>query len=160
MNEELLKLIEKSCVIDTKALAARTGEDEDKLAAEIRELQAAGILCGCHALINWDEANDERVTALIEIKVTPHKELGYNRIAARISKIDEVSAVYLMSGPFDFTVIITGKTMREISRIVMDKLAIIDAVESTATHFILKKYKENGIEFVQSADDRRMSITP
>ena len=65
-----------------------------------------------------------------------------------------------MSGPFDFTVIITGKTMREISRIVMDKLAIIDAVESTATHFILKKYKENGIEFVQSADDRRMSITP
>ena len=159
MDQKFLKELEKSCMIDVASLAAKFGMSEEEAAKEITSLQKNGILCGCHALINWDEASEDLVTALIEVKVTPHERAGYHRIAERIANIDAVKSLYLMSGGYDFTVIIEERTMREVSAIVMDKIAVIDSVQSTATHIILKKYKEGGISLSSHCDDRRMSIT-
>ena len=117
-------------------------------------------LCVYHTLINWDNTGEEKVTALIEVKVTPQRGQGFDKIAERIYNFPEVNAVYLMSGGFDFTVIIEERTMREVAQFVSDKLAPMDAILSTATHFVLKKYKDHGTILVDSVRDERMLVTP
>jgi len=118
------------------------------------------IICGYHTLINWDKTQDERVDALIEVKVTPQRGLGFDSIAQRIYQYDEVDAVYLMSGSFDFTVLISGKTMKEVASFVSSKLSPMDSVLSTATHFVLKKYKDHGTVIEQPRVDERMKVSP
>ena len=118
------------------------------------------IICGYHTLINWDNTGEEKVTALIEVKVTPQRGQGFDKIAERIYNFPEVNAVYLMSGGFDFTVIIEEKTMREVAQFVSDKLAPLDAILSTATHFVLKKYKDHGTVLVDTVREERMLVTP
>lgn len=161
MREEILKVIEHNSKIDLKELAILLGSTEAELANCVAEMEKEHIICGYHTLINWDNTGNERVTSLIEVKVTPQRGLGFDKIAERIYRFDEVRAVYLMSGGFDFTVIIEGKTMKEVSRFVADKLAPMEAVLSTSTHFVLKKYKDYGTVLDESkADDERMLVTP
>lgn len=160
MKDKILKAIEKDAKLTAKDLAAMIGADEAAVAAAIREMEADSIICGYPALINWDKTDQEKVTALIEVKVTPQRGQGFDKIAEHIYQYDEVEAVYLMSGGFDLTVLIRGKSMREVAAFVSDHLAPMEAVLSTATHFVLKKYKEHGIPLVGEVQEERMLITP
>ena len=160
MREKILAIIEKNSRIDLKDLAALLGESEAAVANEIAEMEKENIICGYHTMINWDNTGDEKVIALIEVKVTPQRGMGFDKIAERIYQDSEVTSVYLMSGAFDFTVIIEGKTMREVAQFVSEKLSPMDSVLSTATHFVLKKYKDHGTVMCGKAEDERMMITP
>lgn len=160
MREKILKAIDKNSKLTAKELAVMIGAEEAAVAATIKELETDSIICGYPTLINWDKTESEKVTALIEVKVTPQRGQGFDRIAERIYKFEEVESVYLMSGGFDLTVIIDGKSMREVANFVSSKLAPMEAVLSTATHFVLKKYKEHGMPLVHEKEDERMLITP
>jgi DNA-binding Lrp family transcriptional regulator len=145
--EQLLRLIEAECTLTHKQLAAMTGTSVEKVDAEIRRLEQEGVIAGYKAVVDWDKTEREAVTALIEVKVEPQLGDGFDRVAERIYQYEEVESCYLMSGAFDMTVVISGRTLREVANFVSQKLATIDAVQSTATHFILKKYKENHLIF-------------
>ena len=136
MREKILAVIEKNSRIDIHDLAILLGESEVAVANEIAEMEKEHIICGYHTLINWDNTSEEKVVALIEVKVTPQRGMGFDKIAERIYQYSEVNAVYLMSGAFDFTVFIT------------------------ATHFVLKKYKDHGTVLCDEVQDERMLITP
>ena len=142
MREKILTIMEKNSRIDLADLAALLGESEIAVANEIADMEKENIICGYHTMINWDKTGEELVTALIEVKVTPQRNMGFEKIAERIYQYSEVNSVYLMSGAYDFTVIVEGKTMRQIAQFVSEKLSTMNSVLSTATHFILKKYKE------------------
>lgn len=160
LKEAILKAIDKNSKLTAKDLSLMLGATEEEVAAAVAEMEADSVICGYPTLINWDKTGNERVTALIEVKVTPQRGQGFDRIAERIYKFDEVESVYLMSGGFDLTVIIDGRSMREVANFVSGKLAPMEAVLSTATHFVLKKYKEHGIPLVGEIEDERMMITP
>ena len=159
MREEILRLLEKNSRIDIKEIAILDGKTEAEVANEIAQMEKEGIISGYYTLINWDNTNDERVSALIEVKVTPQRGIGFDKIAERISKFDEVKSVYLMSGGFDFTVILEEKTMKEIAQFVTSKLSTLDEVLNTATHFVLKKYKENEVVYGETESDHREVVT-
>ena len=139
MREEILGVIEKNSKIDLKELAILLDLDEVTVANEIAQMEKERVICGYHTLINWDNTSNERVIALIEVKVTPQRGMGFDKIAERIYQYEEVNAVYLMSGAFDFTVFIEGKTMKEVAQFVSEKLAPMESVLITGTHFLLKK---------------------
>lgn len=160
MREELLAIIEKNSRIDLKELAVILGVEEIDVVNELAALEAEGIICGYHTLINWEKTDIEKVSALIEVRVTPQRGQGFDSIAERIYKYPEVRSVYLMSGAYDLMVILEGKTLREVSNFVSDKLSTLDSVLSTATHFILKKYKDHGTAFAVKKEDEREMITP
>ncbi len=160
MREKILAVMEKNSRIDLKDLAVMLGESEVAVANEIAQMEKEHIICGYHTLINWDNTTQEKVTALIEVKVTPQRGMGFDKIAERIYQYNEVNAVYLMSGAYDFTVFIEGKTMKEVALFVSSKLSTLDSVLSTATHFVLKKYKDHGTVLVEEIQDERMLITP
>ena len=160
MREKILAIIEKNSRIDLKDLAALLGESEAAVANEIADMEKENIICGYHTMINWDNTGNEKVIALIEVKVTPQRGMGFDKIAERIYQYSEVNSVYLMSGAFDFTVIIEGKTMREVAQFVSEKLSPMDSVLSTATHFVLKKFKDHGTIMYEKPGDERMMITP
>ena len=160
MREAILKALEKNSRIDIADLAALLGETEINIANEIANMEKEHVICGYHTLINWDKTSNEKVTALIEVKVTPQKELGFDAIAERIYNYGQISALYLMSGGFDFTVIIEEKTMKEVALFVANKLAPIEGVLSTSTHFVLKKYKDHGTILEIPNNDERMLVTP
>ena len=160
MREAILTFLEKNSRIDLQELAVILGTDEATVANEIAKMEQEHIICGYHTLINWDNTSEEKVVALIEVKVTPQRGMGFDKIAERIYQYSEVNAVYLMSGAFDFTVFIEGKTMRQVAQFVSDKLAPLDSVLSTATHFVLKKYKDHGTVLCDEVQDERMLITP
>ena len=160
MREELLAIIEKNSRIDLKELAVILGVEEVDVVNELAALEAEGIICGYHTLINWEKTSNEKVSALIEVRVTPQRGQGFDNVAERIYKYPEVRSVYLMSGGYDLMVILEGKTLREVSTFVSDKLSTLDTVLSTATHFILKKYKDHGTAFATKKEDEREMITP
>ena len=160
MREELLAIIEKNSRIDLKELAVILGVQEIDVVNELQALEDEGIICGYHTLINWEKTSLDKVTALIEVRVTPQRGQGFDNVAERIYKYPEVRSVYLISGGYDLMVILEGKTLREVSSFVSDKLAPLEPVLSTATHFILKKYKDHGTFFMQKPEDEREMITP
>jgi len=160
MREELLAIIEKNSRIDLKELAIILGVEEIDVVNELAALESEGIICGYHTLINWEKTDIEKVSALIEVRVTPQRGQGFDNVAERIEKYPEVRSVYLMSGGYDLMVILEGKTLREVSSFVSDKLATLEPVLSTATHFILKKYKDHGTMLTQKKEDEREMITP
>ena len=143
----LLKLLEKNCRLTNAQLATMLGIGEDEAAEKIRELEKDHVILGYRAIINWEQTNEDSVTALIEVKVTPQRDLGFERVAERIYQYEEVESVYLMSGGFDLVVLINGKSMKEVAQFVATKLAPIEGVNGTATHFVLKKYKDHGDMF-------------
>lgn len=160
MRERILHLLEKNSRIDLHEAAIMLGISDASLANEIAAMEKEKIICGYHTLINWDNTSNEKVSALIEVRVTPQRGIGFDKIAERIYRFDEVNAVYLMSGAFDFTVLIEGKTMKEVALFVSNKLSTMDQILSTATHFVLKKYKDHGTILVDSSKDERMIVTP
>lgn len=161
MRKEILKAIDKNSKITAEDLAIMLGEEEEAVKRELKAMEEEHVICGYPTLINWDKTDCERVTALIEVKVTPQRGLGFDKIAERIYKFDEVESVYLISGEFDLCVMIEGKTMREVANFVSSKLSPLESVLSTSTNFILKKYKEHGLALAdENGDDERMLITP
>lgn len=161
MKKKILDAISKNGRFSTEELAALLAADEETIKKEIREMEEANVICGYPTLINWDNTDYEKVTALIEVQVTPQRDMGFNKVAERIYRFEEVESLYLMSGGFDLTVIIEGKSMKEVARFVTEKLSTLEYVNSTATYFVLKKYKEHGL--VMTGDQRdaeRMLITP
>ncbi len=141
MNE-ILKHLEHDSRLTAQQLAAMLGMDEAAVKAAIAEYEKDNVILGYQALVDWDKAGEEFVTALIEVKVTPQRGDGFDRIAERIYQFEEVESVYLMSGAYDLCVIISGKSLKEVAQFVSARLSTIDGVISTSTHFILKKYKE------------------
>ncbi len=160
MRDELLSILEKNSRIDFNELAILLGTTEEKVLEEISALENEGIICGYHTLINWEKTSIEKVMALIEVKVTPQRGRGFDNIAERIYNYPEVKAVYLISGGYDLMVILEEKTLKEIANFVSDKLSTLDSVLSTATHFILKKYKDHGTVLNKEEKDEREVITP
>ena len=158
MKQEILKLLEKNARLSTSDISKMLGQSEKEVIRVIGELEADKIICGYNAIINWDKVNDEKVDALIELKVTPQRGTGFDKIANRIAKFDEVDSVYLLSGGYDFMVEIKGHSMKEVSQFVFDKLATLDTVQSTATHFVLKKFKDHGISFEDKPKEKRSNI--
>ena len=159
MREELLRIIEKNSRMDLKELAVILGVTEVDVVNELAALEAEGIICGYHTLINWEKTSVERVNALIEVRVTPQRGQGFDSVAERIYKYPEVHAVYLISGGYDLLVTLEGKTLKQVSTFVSEKLSTLDQVLSTATHFILKKYKDHGTILAEE-EDLREKVTP
>lgn len=161
MNNDILELLQENSKYTASDIATMLGLDIEAVQNAIAEMEKAQIICGYSTLINWDKTDKKDiVTALIEVRVTPQRGEGFDRVAERIYKFKEVKAVYLMSGGFDFTVIIEGKTMKEVALFVGQKLAPLESVLSTATHFVLKKYKDYGVIFEETKKDERMIISP
>lgn len=161
MREELLSIIEKNSRIGLKELSMMLGLSEIDVANEIAGLEKDGVICGYHTLINWEKTSLEKVDALIEVKVTPQRGQGFDKIAERIYNYPEVKSVYLISGGFDLLITLEGKSLKEISNFVSDKLATLDRILSTTTHFILKKYKDHGTILNKEVnEEEREIITP
>ncbi len=159
-REEILSIIEKNSRIDVHELSVLLGAEEVLVANELKALEDEGVICGYHSMIDWSKTSIEKVNALIEVKVTPTRGQGFDNIAERIYKYPEVTSVYLMSGGFDLMVILEGKTLQEVAGFVSNKLSTLDTVLSTATHFILKKYKDHGTIMTKKKQDERQMITP
>lgn len=160
MRKQILKYLEKNSRVDLKELAILLDTDEVTIANEMAEMEKEQIICGYHTLIDWDKAGEEHVNALIEVRLTPQRDAGFDHTADRISNYPEVTAVYLISGGYDLLVSIEGKSLLEISKFVSSKLSTIDNVISTATHFVLKKYKDHGTIMTQKSKTERMLVTP
>ena len=157
-SNKLLKLLEKDCTMSQAQLAAMCDTTEEDIALRIKSLRDEGVILGYKALINWEKTAIEAVEALIEVKITPQRDKGFDRIAERIYQYEEVESCYLMSGGYDVTVIITGRTLREVALFVSEKLSTIEGVTSTATHFILKKYKQQNVVFEQREEQKERLI--
>ena len=160
MRREILKYLERNSKINLQELAVLLGSDEVMIANEIAQMEKEKIICGYHTLIDWEKTGEEQVVALIEVKVTPQRNQGFDRIAERIYNYPEVNAVYLISGGYDFLITLKARTLKEVSEFVSGKLAPLDAVLGTATHFVLKKYKDHGAVLVAKTESERMLVTP
>ncbi len=139
---EILKLLENDARYSARQLAAMTGEKQADVEKFLADAETDGTILGYSAIIDWDKTQDETASALIEVKISPQRGDGFNRIAERIYQYDEVESLYLMSGGYDLAVFISGRSLKEISQFVYARLAPIEGVTATATHFIMKKYKE------------------
>ena len=156
--DEILRLLENNSLLTPAQLAVMCDMTEETVKAKIEEYEASGVIAGYKTLIDWEKTDREFVNAMIELKVCPQKDLGFDRIAERICLYPEVQSVHLMSGGYDLLVVIEGKTMREISNFVFNRLATMDGIVSTATHFMLKKYKDNGVMYSNTEEDKRGNI--
>ncbi|MFC4402647.1 Lrp/AsnC family transcriptional regulator [Gracilibacillus xinjiangensis] len=158
---ELLKLLEKNGRLDTNTISKMLDVAPETVEEMIAKLEKDHAILGYSTLVDWSNVYQyEGVAALIDVKVTPVRGVGFDKIASRIYRFPEVKAVYLMSGAYDLSVSVEGKTMMEVSRFVSEKLSTLDTVISTTTHFILKKYKHDGIIFDDDDDDKRMMVSP
>jgi DNA-binding Lrp family transcriptional regulator len=144
---KLLRLLEEDCTLTPAELASMAGMTVEEVKKAIQEYEKERVILGYKAIVDWDRTDREAVTALIEVKVTPQRGEGFDRVAERIYQYEEVESVYLMSGAFDLTVIISGRTLREVAQFVGERLSPLEDVTGTATHFILKKYKEKHLIF-------------
>lgn len=155
MDKKILKLLEKDARIDVKDIAAVTGKTECEIKKEIKSMEDDGIIRGYKGVIDWERVETDTVTAIIELKVVPAAGLGFEEVAERIAKFPAVESVYLMSGACDLIVTVKGRTFREVSDFLSKELALIDSVTSTATQFVMRKYKEFGVELVSDNSDER-----
>lgn len=157
--EHILEILEKDCRITAEQIAVMIDAKPQEVAAAIRQYEKDRVILGYKPLINWEKTSREYVDAFIELRVTPQKDSGFDKVAEKIYNYDMVRSVYLMSGGFDLAVFIEGKTLKEVSLFVAEKLATLDQVISTATHFVLKKYKDYGVIFTHEPEDERRVIT-
>lgn len=153
--EEILEILEKNSRYTAEQIAVMTGKSLAEVEAAIAAYEKENVIVGYTALVNWEKTDKENVTALIEVRVTPQRGEGFDKVAERIYNYREVKACYLMSGSFDLCVVIEGKTMKEVALFVAEKLAPLESVLSTATHFVLKKYKDKGTIFEDKPVDER-----
>lgn len=160
MREQILTILEKNSRVGIKELAIRLGTDELEVANAVKAMEEEGIICGYHTMIDWEKTSIEKVTALIEVRIAPQRGQGFDNIAERIYNYPEVNSVYLISGGYDLLITLEGRTLKEVSNFVSSKLSTLEGVLSTATHFILKKYKDHGTILVAKETDSREIITP
>ena len=155
---EILKLIENDSRLTPEKIALMLDKEVGEIKNMIAKYERDGVILGYKTLIDWDKTDKEHVSALIELKITPQRDRGYDHVAQKIYNYPEVESLYLMSGSFDLAVLIEGKTMREVALFVAEKLATIEDVTSTATHFVLRKYKDKGVIFGAIPVDERGNI--
>lgn len=160
LETDLLDLLREDCRLPLEKLAVMTGTTMEEVASTIEELEKRHIILRYAPVINWDLTDRERVEAMIEVKVTPQRDMGFDAVASRIYRFDEVKSVYLMSGSYDLLVLVEAKTLRELASFVSAKLSTLELVTGTATSFVLKRYKEEGIVFEGDESDRRLVISP
>lgn len=158
--DDILRILDKEqSVVNTEKISRMLGESEEEIETKIKQMEAEHVIAGYKTIINWDKTDREVVRALIDLRITPQRGEGFDKVAQRIYKYPQVRALYLMSGAYDLSVVIEGKTMKEVALFVAQKLAPMESVISTATHFVLKKYKEEGIVFEDDEKDSRQVIT-
>ena len=155
MNLEILKLLEKDARLSAEQIAIALDLDITTVKNEIADMEKAGIILGYNTVVDWEKTERETVSAMIDVKLTPQRDRGFDRVAEKIYNYPEVKAVYLMSGSYDLSVLIEGRTMKEVAFFVSQKLAPIEAVISTATHFVLHKYKDTGVLYDTANIDER-----
>lgn len=160
MVNEILEILNEDSRRTPEEIAVMLGTDVETVKQKIEELERNKVIVKYNTIINWDKTDREYVTALIEVKVTPQRDQGFDAIAERIYKFPEVKSVYLMSGDYDLAVMIEGRTMKEVAFFVAEKLSVLDSVLSTATHFVLKKYKVEGVVLEDEEKDYRQVIVP
>lgn len=160
LKTKILQLIEHDAKLTAKTIATMLDEEEATVAGLIRKMEEDKIILGYNTMINWDKLGNNGVTAMIEVKVLPEREVGFNRIAERICRFPEVKSVKLISGTYDLSVIVTGKTMKDISWFVSHKLSTLDQIQGTVTLFILKTYKQEHMMFEEDDDDKRLVVSP
>lgn len=142
---EILHILEKQAKLSAEDLAKQLDAPLQDVIAAIGEMEADRVICGYNTIINWDKVSDEKVAALIEVRCAPQRGVGFDKLGERIAKFDEVDSIYLLSGGFDFLIRVKARSMKEVSQFVFEKLSTLESVQGTATHFILKKYKDHGV---------------
>lgn len=157
---KLLELLHDNAFLTKDKLAIMLGKEETEIENAIKELENDGVIMGYGAIINTEKMNDDKVSALIEVKITPQRDRGFDAIARTIYSFPEVKACYLMSGAYDLMVIVEGDNIRHVASFVSSKLSVLDNVLSCATHFILKRYKQDGNIFAEKNDDKRQAVSP
>ena len=157
---ELLELLEKDHTLTVAQLAVMLDKPQEEIAALIKQYEADKTIVKYQTVVNWEKAGADRVTAIIEVRITPQREVGFDAIAERIYRFPEVRSLYLMSGAYDLLVIVEGKTLKEAAQFVSTKLSTIEGVIGTTTHFMLKQYKESGVILEDEEEDRRLVVSP
>ena len=155
---KLLQLLEEDCTLTPEQLASMADMKVEDVKAAVKRYEEEKIVLGYKAIVDWDRTEREAVTALIEVKVTPQRGEGFDRVAERIYQYDEVESVYLMSGGYDLSVFVNGRTFRDVAMFVAKRLSTLDSVLSTATHFVLRRYKDNGVMFLGDEKDERGAL--
>jgi DNA-binding Lrp family transcriptional regulator len=157
---EILELLEEDGRISPEEIATRLGREVEWVKKVLKEMEKEKVILSYKTLINWDRVGGNGVTAVIDVKVTPEREVGFDKVAERIYRFPQVRSVFLMSGTYDLLVIIEGKSMKEVAFFVAEKLATLEHVQGTTTHFVLKKYKQDGVIFEDIEEDFRLVVTP
>ncbi|MCL2615487.1 MAG: Lrp/AsnC family transcriptional regulator [Dehalococcoidia bacterium] len=157
-NKEILRMLEKDAKLTPEQIAAMTGSSATEVSQVIKQAEDDRAIIKYKTLINWDKVGNEHVWALVEVKITPQREVGFDAIAERIYKFDEARTVYLMSGTYDLAVVVEGRTMQEVAEFVTHKLAPIEGVTGTASHFVLRRYKEDGEIFDTKEESKRQAV--
>ncbi len=159
-EREILKILERNAKTTPEKIATMIGMSSAEAAAKIKEFEDKGIIVQYKTIIDWEKSGEEVVYAFIEVKVTPERDVGFDAVAKRIYKFPEVHSLYLLSGAYDLIVVVEGKNMKEIAYFVAEKLATLDNVQGTVSHFMLKKYKVDGKVLEPEEEDKRLAITP
>lgn len=160
LESDLLELLKEDCRLPVDKLALMTGETVERVAQTIAKLEEERVILRYAPTINWDKTDRERVEAMIEVRVTPQRDMGFDAVAKRIYRFEEVKSVYLMSGAYDLLVLVEARTLKELALFVSEKLSTLEMVTGTATSFVLKRYKEEGVVFEGDKSDQRLVITP
>ena len=160
LESDLLELLREDCRLPVEKLAIMTGSTPDEVEATIRRLEEDRVILRYAPTINWDKTDRERVEAMIEVRVTPQRDMGFDAVAKRIYRFEEVKSVYLMSGGYDLLVLVEARTLKELAFFVSEKLSTLEMVTGTATSFVLKRYKEEGVVFDGDKSDQRLVIVP
>ena len=160
LEMDLLELLREDCRLPLEKLAVMTGADVTEVAETIDRLEKQRVILRYTPTINWDLTDRERVEAMIEVRVTPQRDMGFDAVAKRIYRFDEVKSVYLMSGAYDLLVLVEARTLKELALFVSEKLSTLEMVTGTATSFVLKRYKEEGVIFDDGESDNRLVIVP
>lgn len=158
--DPLLSLLKQNALTSHDDLARMLDMDKSEVQSRIHEYEASGVILGYHAVIDPEQAGNGNVSAVIEVKITPERGGGFDRLAERIAKFDQVQSCYLMSGGYDLLVVIDGDNLREVARFIAERLSTIEGVISTATHFRLKCYKENGVLLARETSNERLAVSP
>ena len=157
---EILGLLESNARLTAPQIAVMLDGDPAEVAAAITEMEESKVIVRHYALINWEKAGADRVTAMIDVKLHPQRDVGFDRVAERIARFPEVRSCYLMSGTYDLAVEVESANLREAARFVSERLSTMEGVASTTTHFVLKRYKHDGVPFTEEATHERLAITP
>ena len=160
LKSDILEILSQDCRTPLERIAVMTGKELPLVAQAIDELERDRVILQYSPIINWDRTDRERVEAMIEVKVTPQRDMGFDAIAGRIYRFDEVKSVFLMSGGYDLLVLVEAKSLKDLALFVSEKLSPLESVTGTSTSFVLKRYKQDGVIFVGESADKRMAVSP